>query len=260
MVVIPLLIFDGQLLWNYGLFSHRHMCEERLPFESRQFQRARRFPIDLSTLSTPYQIHYTQNQSIKSNQCDICILWNVFDTFLYAIIPFLIILISSIIIISQIIQRRRSTILSGGICHTDRQDCLSIVLISINCLFFIMTGPFNIALIIQSIMKHFFPRQYSMRTFKELNEYLRTLQNSYHAFSFVFYCVLGEKFRKATASIYRRMYRRISRPLSEHSSLLFEHKIIDRSRRTPSSSSGNEHGKHFLAVQSPHDQLGETYL
>ena len=239
MIVLPLLIFDGQLLWNYGLFANRHMCEERLPFESRQFQRARRFPINLSTLPTPYQIHYIENQSIKSNQCDICILWNIFDTFLYAIIPFLIILISSIIIIIQICHRRRSTILSGGICHTDRQDCLSIVLISINCLFFIMTGPFNIALITQSIIKHFFPRQFSMKTVKQLNEYLRTLQNSYHAFSFLFYCVLGEKFRKSSASIYRRVYRKFSRPSSERSSIVFEHKLL---------------------VQSMRHQLGETYL
>lgn len=198
------------------------MCEERLPFESREFQRARRFPLDLSSIPLPYSINYIRNQSIKFKQCEICLLWNIVDTVLYAILPFLIILISSLIIIIKICHRRRSTILLGGNCHTNRHDHLSILLILINCLFLIMTGPFNICLIIQTIIKHFFRPSWSMRIFQQLNEYLRTLQNAYHALSFLFYCVSGQKFRKSSALISRRIFKNFTRHTPEHSSVLFE--------------------------------------
>ena len=266
-LVLPLLLFDGQLLWNYGFFTHRHMCEERLPFESRQFQRARRFPLDLSTIPFPYRINYIRDQPITSTQCEICLLWNIVDTFLYAILPFLVILVSSMIIIIKICHRRRSTLLSGGMCHTDRrilarQDHLSILLILINCLYLIMTGPLNICLIIQTTIKHFLRPSWSMRIFQPLNEYLRTLQNAYHALSFLFYCVSGEKFRKSSASISRRLLRNLTRHASDQSSMIFEHPW----KRTITSTSNQDNPKRLPMLVIPkscrdnRNPARETYL
>jgi hypothetical protein len=111
----------------------------------------------------------------------------------------------------RIFERRRSTVISGGICHTNprilaTQDSLSILLITINCLFLIMTAPFNISLIIQSIIKFFFSKPLLMKFLSQLNQYLRLLQNSYHALSFVFYCVAGNKFRECAWSMYKIIY------------------------------------------------------
>ncbi len=69
-----------------------------------------------------------------------------------------------------------------------------------------MTGPFNICLIIQSFIKSFCSKQLSTKIFLQLNEYLRLLQNSYHALSFIFYCVAGNKFRKCALSICQIIY------------------------------------------------------
>jgi hypothetical protein len=148
---------------------------------------------------------------MEPKKCGICILWNIIDTFIYAIIPFVIILICSIIIIIKICQRRRSTMTFGGICHTNpriiaTQDHLSKLLIIINCLFLMMTGPFNICLIIQSILKHFFWKKYSMKIFLQLNQSLRLLENSYHAVSFIFYCLAGNKFRECALSMCQLIY------------------------------------------------------
>jgi len=214
-IILPLFIFDGQLLFNYGVFYKFHICDDTSTYESKQFQRAVNYPINntkiLNNISIRYHANFFQTQSIKPNKCGICILWNILDTFVYAIIPFLIILISSIIIIVKVYQRRHSTIRFGGICHTNRriiatQDGLSILLIMINILFLIMTGPFNLCLIIQSIMKYFFLKQLSKKFFSQLNEYLRLLQNSYHALSFIFYCVAGNKFRQCALSICQIIY------------------------------------------------------
>jgi len=178
----------------------------------------------------PIQYHRTwiPNQSVKMNKENICILWNIFDTFIYAIIPFIITLICSFIIIVKVCQRRRSTVSLGGICHTNRDFCispkdyLSTLLITTNFLFFIMTGPFNICLIIQSIFDYFFLTSLSsIEIFLYLNEYLRLLQNSYHALSFMFYCVIGNKFRNSAKSICRTIYYKF-----------IEFGIIDRCAKT----------------------------
>jgi hypothetical protein len=214
-IILPLFIFDGQLLFNYGVFYKNHVCNDTSRFESKQYQRALHYPINnskiLNNISIRYHTNSFQTQSIKSNKCGICILWNILDTFVYAIIPFLIILISSIIIIVKICQRRRSAFIFGGICHKNRriiatQDNVSIFLIMINILFLIMTGPFNIYLIIESIIKSVCSKQLSTKIFLQLNEYLRLLQNSYHALSFIFYCVAGNKFRKCAFSICQIIY------------------------------------------------------
>jgi hypothetical protein len=213
-IILPLFIFDAQLLFNYGLLSKVHICNQPSTSEFKQFQRALNFPINNNSnqlKNIPIQYQTKVLQTIKPNKCNICILWNIFDTFIYAIIPFLIILTTSIITIIKICERRRSTTKYGGICHTNQriisaQDNLSILLIIINCLFLIMTGPFNIYLITQSILKYFFSKSFTMKIFFQLYEYLRLLQNSYHAFSFIFYCVIGKKFRKSAWSICRGIY------------------------------------------------------
>ena len=50
------------------------------------------------------------------------------------------------------------------------------LLIIINCVFLIMTGPLNICLIIQSFVKHFSLKIFSLKFFVKLNQYLRLLQ------------------------------------------------------------------------------------
>jgi hypothetical protein len=214
-IVLPLFIFDAQLLFDYGVLYKHHICDNKLTLESKQIQRAFNFPIDSSKLSnkTPigYYTQFFQTQPAQPIKCGVCVLWNILDTFVYAIIPFIIILTSSIIIIAKICERRRSTAMVGGTCHTNRrvlssQDNLSILLITINCLFLIMTGPFNICLIIQSILKYFFSKQLATKFLLQLNDYLRLLQNSYHALSFIFYCVIGNKFRQSACSICRKIY------------------------------------------------------
>lgn len=226
-IVIPLLIFDGQLLFNYGLFSKRHMCDEPITYESKQFQRSLHHPYNntkfLTNIPIRYHASFFQIQTIQPKKCAICILWNIIDTFLYAIIPFVLILISSIIIILKICERRRTTEISGGIRHTNQrriiaQDNLSFLLISINCLFLIMTGPFNICLIIQSIAKYFYSKKISITLILQLNQYLRLLQNSYHAFTFLFYCVAGNKFRQSAFNICILIYQKILQILYGYSS------------------------------------------
>jgi hypothetical protein len=72
-----------------------------------------------------------------------------------------------------------------------------------------MTGPLNICLIIRSIFECLFlttTSSSSIKIFLCLNEYLRLLQNSYHALSFIFYCVIGNKFRNSAKSICRTIY------------------------------------------------------
>jgi hypothetical protein len=60
---------------------------------------------------------------------------------------------------------------------------------------------------IQSISEWFFITSLSSKEiFRCLDEYLRLLQNSYHALSFIFYCVIGNKFRSSAKSICRTIY------------------------------------------------------
>ncbi|CAF1215493.1 unnamed protein product [Rotaria sordida] len=209
-IILPLFIFDAQILFNYGILYKHHMCDDRSTEQSKQFQRATNNPINniksLKNISIIYHKKFFLTQTSKPIQCTVCFLWNIIDTFIYAIIPFLIILTSSIIIIIKINERRRSMVNIGGKCHTNRrilsaQDNSSILLIVINCLFLIMTGPFNISLIIQSISNYFFLKSLSIKFFLQLNQCLRLLQNSYHALSFIFYCVIGKKFRSSAWSL-----------------------------------------------------------
>jgi hypothetical protein len=72
-----------------------------------------------------------------------------------------------------------------------------------------MTAPFNISLIIQSILDCYLVTKSSMRIFAIINEYLRLLQNTYHALSFIFYCVIGNKFRNSAKSICRTIYSKL---------------------------------------------------
>ena len=165
-----------------------------------------------------------QNRTAAEQKCHACILWNVLDTFVYAIVPFAVVLTSSIIITVKICERRRSMASLGGTCHTNRrtiraQDNLSILLIVINCLFLVMTGPFNVYLIVQSSDRYFSSHPVSTKGVQYVNEYLRTLQNSYHALSFVFYCVVGHKFRQSACSRVRYVYRKLSH--SDHASFKF---------------------------------------
>ncbi|CAF1355754.1 unnamed protein product, partial [Rotaria magnacalcarata] len=214
-IIVPLLIFDGQILLNYGVFRTYHMCDDILSYETKQFQRALYHPLHeshiLKNVSILYYARFFPAQVSKPVKCMVCILWNIIDTLIYAIIPFLIILTSSIIIITAIYRRRRSMLSVGGICHTNRRristrDSLSILLIAINCLFLIMTGPLNIRLIVQSVLNYFTSKLSSMKRFTQLNEYLRLLQNSYHALSFIFYCFVGNKFRSTACSTCQLVY------------------------------------------------------
>ena len=185
-----------------------------------QFRRAQYLPMNRSELVT--DIHYVHcpfervpNRTAAEHKCHACILWNILDTFVYAIVPFAVVLTSSIIIIVKICARRRSMVSIGGICHTNRrviraQDNLSILLIVINCLFLVMTGPFKIYLIVQSSDRYFSSHPVPTKSIQYVNEYLRTLQNSYHALSFVFYCVVGHKFRQSACSRVRWVYRKLS--------------------------------------------------
>ncbi|CAF0774239.1 unnamed protein product [Adineta steineri] len=225
-IILPLFIFDGQLLFNYGLLYKKHMCDDTSPYTMKQFQRAVHLPINnnsklLKNISIRYYTTSAQNQILKSQECGNCMLWNIFDTFIYAIIPFLIITISSLIIIIKIHQRRRLFLSLGGICHTKQrliraQDNLSIFLIAVNCLFLIMSGPLNIYFMIQTILKYFFSKTFSII---HLNELLRLLQNSYHALSFIFYCVIGNKFRKSTWSITQRIYYQLIKSICKHKNM-----------------------------------------
>ena len=192
------------------------MCDESSIFKIKQFQRALDTPITsqselLRNVSTRYYSTVFRTPNSKPYVCGICTLWNILDTFIYAIIPFLLILISSIIIIIKIWQRRRLTITIGGVHQINPrfisiQDKLSILLILINCLFLIMTSPFNTHLIIQSTLKYFFSKPCSTKMNIQLNEYLRILQNLYHALSFMFYCLIGNKFRQAAYTMCQRCY------------------------------------------------------
>jgi len=92
------------------------------------------------------------------------------------------------------------------VCIISPQYHLSTLLITTNILFILFTGPLNICLIIQSISEYFFKISLSKEIFRCFDEYLRLLQNSYHALSFIFYCVIGNKFRSSAKSICRTIY------------------------------------------------------
>jgi hypothetical protein len=55
-------------------------------------------------ISVQYHTTWIPNQSQKISKENICILWNILDTFIYAIIPFIITLICSYIIIVKVCQ------------------------------------------------------------------------------------------------------------------------------------------------------------
>jgi len=206
------------------------MCNDPLDY-IKQFRRALKYPIDISKFSVNISVKYhttwipTDSRTIDKGH--ICILWNTLDTLVYAIIPFIITLMCSFIIMIKVCQRRRSTVISGGICHINRdaispQDHLSALLIAINILFLIMIGPLNIFLITQSILECLFFISIPIESYNFCNEYLRLLQNSYHALSFLFYCVIGNKFRSSAKSICRTIYCK-----------LVETGITDRCAETP---------------------------
>ncbi|CAF1262732.1 unnamed protein product [Rotaria sordida] len=215
-IVIPLFIFDAQILFNYGLFEKTHICNQILNNNTKQFQHALKYPINITKLSNnislKYHTSWIQTRPIQVDKKNICTLWNIVDTFLYAILPFIMTLVCSLLIIIKVFQRRRSTRSFGGIHHIQKgsnswPDHLSVILITINILFLIMTGPSNICLIIQSIYKCTSTNSSSLiKISLILNEYLRLLQNSYHALSFIFYCFIGNKFRNSAKSICRTIY------------------------------------------------------
>ncbi len=218
-ILIPLLIFDGQILFNYGIFKNKHLCNEIRNNEIIQLRRALKYPINIPQLPTnisfKYYTTWISTHTEEFNKGKICFLWNIVDTFLYAFIPFIITLICSFIIIVKVCQRRRSIVVQGGTCHTNRdfiispRDHLSTLLITTNIVFFLMTSPFNICLIGQSIFECWLLRSSSssfVEIFICLNEYLRLLQNSYHALSFILYCFIGNKFRSSAKSIARTIY------------------------------------------------------
>lgn len=216
-IVLPLLIFDGQLLFNYGIFKNNHICQDIRTNEIRQLRRALNYPIAMSKISSDIPVRYLTpwipTPSKKINKGYVCLLWNLSDITIYALIPFVITFACSLIIIVQVCRRRRSTIDLGGQRHTNRDvtiapgDHLSTLLITTNVLYLLMTGPFSICLTIQSFLECFFLE--SSVSWKELltfiGEYLRLLQNAYHALSFVFYCVIGNKFRSSARSICRKI-------------------------------------------------------
>ncbi|CAF3352072.1 unnamed protein product [Rotaria socialis] len=213
-IVIPLLVFDAQILFNYGLLKKTHICNEISNDHVKHYQDALKYPIESLRISTNTSIkyHILSNgvQSIKVKK-HICTLWNTFDTFLYAIIPFIITLICNVIIIFKVLERRRSATIFGGLSHINRcstasSDHLSVLLITINILFIIMTGPLNVCLVIQSIHKCLLMNSSSTKLFATLNEYLRILQNFYHALSFIFYCLIGKKFRNSAKFTVRTIY------------------------------------------------------
>jgi hypothetical protein len=215
-ILVPLFIVDGQLLFNYGLFKYRHLCHRTVNYRSQQYQRALNFPWNQSRSLKNYSIrYYEQLIAIPMkivDKCHACVLWNILDTFIYALVPFLIILICSLIIIVKICERHRSMTNSGGMCHKNRRvivahDHLSILLITINGLFLLMTGPFNTYLILQSIDNYCSVNSSRWIVHQHLHEYLRLLQNSYHALSFIFYCLIGNKFRDSARLFCRRLYR-----------------------------------------------------
>lgn len=218
------------------------MCDDRSPYESKQFQRAIHHPMNstylLKNISILHYSNFFPSQISKPIKCVVCILWNIIDTFVYAIVPFLLILTSSIIIIITICQRRRSMTNIGGTCHTNQratsaQDNLSILLIAINCLFLIMTGPFNFALIIQSISNYFSTKSLSVKAFTQLSQGLRIVQNSYHALSFIFYCVIGNKFRSSAYVICQSICCKLC---SLNILRYFQRKPINRNATTQSTS------------------------
>ena len=230
-IAFSLFIFDGQILFNYGFFQMNHVCNELLSNDIKQFRRALKYPINIvkfpKDIPVIHHPKWSPSSLIKIDKGHICLIWNTLDTFVYAIIPFVITLICSIIIILKVCQRRRSTVVLGGVCHTNRdfapsQDHLSKLLITINLLFLFMTGPLNTSLVIQSILDCYLVSTSSMRIFAIINEYLRLLQNTYHALSFIFYCVIGNKFRSSAKSICRTIY-----------SKLLEFGFADRCAETP---------------------------
>lgn len=218
MVVFPLFIFDGQLLFGYGIFQNNHICQDIRTNEIRQLRRALKYPITIRKSSPDIPVRYftpwipTPSKTI--NKGYICFLWNISDITIYALIPFVITLICSLIIILQVCQRRRSTTDLGGQRHRNRDvtiasgDHLSTLLISTNVLYLFMTAPFNICLTIQSLFECFFLESSGewREFFEFIGGYLRLLQNSYHALTFLFYCVIGNKFRSSAKSICRRIY------------------------------------------------------
>jgi hypothetical protein len=225
------LILDGQLLFNYGIFQNHHICNVISDNETIQLRRALRYPINNlkfpSNIPVRYHPTWIPNQSTKINKGHSCLIWNTLDTFIYAIIPFIITLICNLIIIIKVCQRRRSTVNLGGICHKNSdffspQDHLSTLLITINLLFLFMTAPLNISLIIESIFECLSLKSSSIKIFLLVNQYLRLLQSSYHALSFIFYCVIGNKFRSSAKSICRTLY-----------SKLLEFGLADRCVETP---------------------------
>ncbi|CAF0785606.1 unnamed protein product [Didymodactylos carnosus] len=229
-IAIPLFLFDGQLLFKYGLNSKiNSIClsssirnDKNISINNSQdvshhFQRAFQYPINLSSTiaNSTYLYHTTSTQNVSFSNMQHhrggCVLWNIYDGFIYALIPFIITTICSFIVVLKVCERRRLTVVAGGGRHMRQtharfriSDNLSVVLIAVNILFLLMTSPFNFYLIINSFQPNAKCFQHPL-----LNEILRTIQNAYHALNFVFYCVVGKKFRNSFLHIYLKIYKRL---------------------------------------------------
>ncbi|CAF1287355.1 unnamed protein product [Didymodactylos carnosus] len=206
---IPLCLFDAQLVFNYGLNSKMNNCYAKSNTQnylfdgqnvSHYFQRALKYPINI-TLNQTFN-NYPSSSTV--NTVLGCVSWNIYDAFIYAIIPFTIMTIGSVIIILKVCQTHRATVVFGRRNrHSQTRytiyDNLSFILISINISFLLMTSPFNFYLIINAFKSRKCTIQHQF-----INELLRTIQNAYHALNFFFYCVVGKKFRDAFLSIYAK--------------------------------------------------------
>lgn len=210
--MLPLFAFDGQLLFKYGLSKSNQTCNEPSNYLIKQFRQAIKHPTYVADPIVPnYHPTWLANVTPATPKGNLCFRWNAVDIILYAMLPFSITLICSVVIIVKVLQRRRSTMNLGSMYHPNgappcSQECLSTTLITINMLFLLMVSPLNVLLVVQSVFGCLLARPLPTEPLRSVEEYLRLLQNSYHALSFIFYCVMGKKFRHTAKSICRNIY------------------------------------------------------
>ena len=79
-IVTPLLIFDSQLLFNYGLFQNAGVCVEKDSNNIKpEFRRAIEYPVNFIDIknTTPILYYSSSIQVTKVKKKYLCMIWNV---------------------------------------------------------------------------------------------------------------------------------------------------------------------------------------
>ena len=134
------------------------------------------------------------------------VVWQWIDAVLYALAPFLIIIVFNVLIITQTVRATtwRGSVQSGPLCQMEKRKAtkdnnvkLTVMLLSVSFTFLITTFPMAVVMIyhtqwnreLETASVRLVTQRQLIRTVAEMLMYLN------HSINFYLYCALGQKFR-----------------------------------------------------------------